>query len=520
MAETNQVIVVQDSSSDSEQRLCHYNAAARGSSTDAKCIFDVDPERLTRIEGVWFCPYHLPWSPWDLEYRFGIEISENDPTRSNLKDHWDEGRRDLFHKTLVRRISDAEGNIDLAGVVTAGDFSLKEIVCKSYLNMADAYFSGQVHFDSVCFALGTSFKSAVFDQGCSFRCSFEFDADFSKALFRQSSSFGACRFRGRTRFDRCVFDGPVHFTGSTFEESITFDRALFCSNSMFNDVTFKWLLVCTNVEFRGEADFACTGSHTPEIGWANFSGCLFSGEAYFDRRQFTSQLDFKDATFETVPRFNGAAIPFSVTFPPINHFLDWQRRPRRRGFFLFTTPGNYSHFEEMSNRYRTLRHLMKQQDAYQEEAMFWELEMRAKERSLPLHRPGNWLPLLVAKLYRISSRYGNSITRPIVFWLLVTVFFAIVVGSVSGHKPRHWDTIRLERSIEFSLQQTVRPLSVWSKEGEEMIRRSIFDLSDGNSNPTGRSLLLVKMVATLETTICLTLIALFGFAIRRRFRMV
>jgi hypothetical protein len=142
------LLVLQNAAS--TQRCC-YNAVARQSSTDVECVFNVQAEYLIKVGDQWFCPYHLPWSPVDLAYRFGIQIPDDDPSRPLLKDRWPEIKKASFQNNLMQRITQTDGNIDLAGVVLAGDFKMEEVVCRSYLNIADSYFPGNVYFRNVHF---------------------------------------------------------------------------------------------------------------------------------------------------------------------------------------------------------------------------------------------------------------------------------------------------------------------------------------------------------------------------------
>jgi uncharacterized protein YjbI with pentapeptide repeats len=496
-----------------EQRCC-YDAVARRSSTDSECVFDVPSEQLINVANSWFCPYHLPWSPLDLEYRFGIQVADDDPSRLRLKDHWDATQRRGFHEELVRRIATSESNIDLAGIVAAGDLRIEEIVCRSYLNIADAYFPRNAIFKNARF-FWVNFKSAEFQMGANFTCIFDHDAEFSNALFRETVSFDGCRFSDRTSFDHCSFLGKAMFNGAVFNREANFADSYFAGSAEFRSAMFRWPVTFERAEFRGIADFSCDDPSVPAIAFADFSECRFFDEASFERRAFATQLDFKRSLFRRAPKFYGSSVPFTVTFPSINCFLDWQRAHRRRvGHFMFRPTSLCLYYSELSNRYRTLRYLMKQQDAYQEEAMFWELEMRAKERSLSIYHPESALLLIISVLYRWAARYGNSISRPAILWALLSFGFAVAYYFLDNQTHTKWDIVRALNSYEFSLQQTIRPFSVWSNEGKDSIRQLLGSVS--NVVPV----FLIRLAATAQTVMSLTLLALFVFAIRRRFRMI
>ncbi len=197
-------------------------------------------------------------------------------------------------------------------------------------------------------------------------------------------------------------------------------------------------------------------------------------------------------------------------FPKQNEFLDWKIVPKE-----FRSKGRSEYYEKAAQAYRTLRYAMKSQDAYEEEARFWGLEMRAKERELSWDRSG-WLPKLLSLLYAASSRYGNSIGRPLAMWLLILVCFAglYAVFRIGFTFEGTWQYLKL---LEFSFLQTVRPFGVWSDEGSRAVIRLVFD-GELFKVPSGQ-ILFVRMLATMQSVLSLACLALFGFALRRQFRM-
>jgi hypothetical protein len=122
-------------------------------------------------------------------------------------------------------------------------------------------------------------------------------------------------------------------------------------------------------------------------------------------------------------------------------------------------------------------------------------------------------PKLFSVLYAATSRYGNSAGRPLLIWSLICVGFALVYACFHvGFKfESSWPYVSL---LDFSFQQTVRPFGVWSDEGAKTVVRLVL----GDVMYSGQ-VLLIRVLATIESVSSLACIALFGFALRRRFRM-
>ncbi len=174
--------------------------------------------------------------------------------------------------------------------------------------------------------------------------------------------------------------------------------------------------------------------------------------------------------------------------------------------------------DRAAHAYRTLRLSMKQQEAHEEEAMFWALEQKSKRSSLGLSEPKNCLPWALSWSYDLLSEYGLNATRPLGWLMCWIAFFALFIYDEIDEKlvcgetlgltdhwlitpgktlvPKIWESC--EKAFGFSVAQSARPFFIW---GDNSI-----------SVPT-------KLLATLDSAISLTLVALFILAVRRRFRM-
>ena len=334
------------------------------------------------------------------------------------------------------------------------------------LDLSDADFR-----DEVVFSVGRVFANAKFD-GCHFRRM----ARFTSSVFRLKLSFEGCDFVGPAQFEGCNLKAvdTMSFDGARFREAVSFRAGV-----------------------------------EPDINGAFFRNTIFENEVGFEGRRFRSSLIFRGAKFARAPRFQDATISFESVFPKLDGFLDWKVVPAGIG-----QGAQKEYFERASQAYRTLRYSMKEQDAYEEEARFWELEMRAKERELSWDKAG-WLPKLFSLLYAASSRYGNSIGRPLAMWTLIWLGFAAIYVSFHAgfHLKAVWPYVE---NLDFSFLQTVRPFGVWSDEGGRRVVGLVFG---GASVVSSGQILLVRLLATVQSVTSLSCVALFGFALRRRFRM-
>lgn len=304
----------------------------------------------------------------------------------------------------------------------------------------------------------TSFEDCHFAQG----------VDFHKAKFADNvAQFKNAKFSGSNAnfFDLRVDGGSLHFEGAQF--------------------------------IRVDANFGTSGilkgadTNTYAIRVADFEGATFSGKAKFINRRFCNRTNFKNVTFEKAPLFHGSELHQDTTFPPIENFKD--------------TKSNGA-----AHAYRTLRLAMKQQEAHEEEAMFWALEQRSKRNNLDLKQPKNWLPWSLSWAYDLLSNYGLNAGLPARWlggWIIYSaVIYACVAGSLEKlTRLDHW-----LGAFGFSIAQMARPFFIWGDYDGADIKAALG--SDVFS-------FLIKMLATVDSIVSLTLIALFILAVRRRFRM-
>lgn len=480
---------------------CTYSASKRGVAKQVACQFG--NEDLIKIQDEDFCQYHLPWSPKDLAQRFGVIISDHIADRKKLKDCWDGPRSSSFHERFLKKLFNGD---DLTGVTLASDLNLTQTI--QNLVIVDGYFPKQTKIDQRVHKL--EFRNCEFCERVEFRGGAAFAFDVSNSIFAEEMTIsGAVQ---SACFDEAVFCKRANLQGVAFQKEATFNRCQFLGPSRFDNCNFEDAEIVSfdGAIFTGPASFRAGGAHTA-LNRMFFRDVIFKSDVGFEGRRFRSSLVFRGAKFFRAPRFQDAEISFESVFPKLENFYDVKMIPE--GVRSRSITGKREYYENAAQAYRTLRYAMKAQDAYEEEALFWELEMRAKQRALAWDRAG-WLPKIFSFLYAETSRYGNSIERPILLWLLLLALFAAIY-SVFRADGGLSIVAGLDLS-EFSFQQTIRPFGVWTDEGARTIGRLVLT---GEGIQAQITTLVIRLLATIQSVVSLACIALFGFALRRRFRM-
>lgn len=549
-----------------ELKTCCYERPGSSDRESQGCQFlgkDGVTLEVHEPSGLLFCQYHLPMSSKEQLERFG---RSGGTKKGDFKELWSEDRSSAFLEDIERQIRDAyQKNLhcDLSGVVFPGsvEFSLTKFPSISF---DDCHFAGpSTDFSGLDFEGGNAtfcgarftggpsrFVSTVFSGG---RVDFE-DAkfsggpvDFEDARFSGGeASFGKSEFSGgyaefgdadfsggRANFRDAQFsggyacfedakfsNGEAVFEGAQFSGGFAyFDSVRFLGGQInFNAAQFTGGQAdFRNAEFHSFTDFGASAfprHETPadnDFRIAIFSEAIFLSDVVFGNRSFLFHADFSSTVFSKAPEFHGCTLHQDTLFPPIENFKDTEEW-------------------HAAHAYRTLRLAMKQQEAHEEEAMFWALEQRSKRNNLDLTKPQNWLPWGLSWSYDLLSEYGLNSARPLgwlVCWLLLYGLLVydnlnattacwkdhIHAGqwlTVPGNTlvPEIWSSC--EKIVSFSIAQSARPFFIWGDyEGKDI------------TTALGESAFTfwIKVAATFDSAVSLTLVALFILAVRRRFRM-
>ncbi len=484
---------------------------------DPGCQFKVQENQLTEVDGETWCHYHLPL--------------RNKDKQETQKAQWNYERIEQFNKAVfiwIRKAFDEKEVCDLTGTVFPGDIDFSKIEVFPPVSFFNTQFSGDAEFAKARFSGTADFREAQFSGPAWFRgaqfsgiaefekAQFSGDAEFweaqfsatarfigaqfsgtawfKKAQFSDITGFRGAQFSGSAEFGEAQFSDTAGFRGARFSGSARFGKAQFNGNAGFEKAQFSGAAEFEKAQFSGDAEFQAAGdTSTPEairantFHWVTFENVVFSGPVSFLNRQFLDTTNFKGCVFNYAPAFHNCALHQGTNF--------------RGTQFLDTTS------EGSAEAYRTLKLAMENVRARQEEAMFYALE----QQSLRARKDTPWSTWAVSHLYHLTASYGQSFIRPLGWLLGITVFcfllYATVVylSSFSGHHPGE----DLRGILDFTMEQLVRPFSVWSADGGKALK----------GIPKGPLPLVVNVIATFQSIFSLSLLALFLLALRRRFKM-
>jgi hypothetical protein len=301
--------------------------------------------------------------------------------------------------------------------------------------------------------------------------------DFRKFIFPGEADFTEAELAGLTFFDEANFEGPAWFRGL---ES--------------NDVDFNWAIFAQQVSFL-QATFSGAGHfyHAHFMKSADFRAIRSRGIFDLEGAKFTRLPNFTQAHFEEAPDMQDVHVP-------IPHFFGIGRR------------------EEVS-AYRALRRIALQGHDYENEAMAFKGEIRAKR--FTVHKPWHaafWFGLL----YDGFSDFGRSMIRPLCLWLLsvaaLTTTYLASASKLLDSKETcadgapHWlKALYLSVKSALPVVSTLRPDEVRS------ISACLYGLPPGNQEQVFPSVsAFIQLGQNLWSAV---LIFLFLLAVRNQFKI-
>jgi len=311
------------------------------------------------------------------------------------------------------------------------------------------------------------FSGATFTQAANFyRATFTQDTFFSSATFAQYASFGGATFTQNAGFYRATFTQNADFVGATFTQYASFGEARFAQNASFIGATF------TQKANFGSATF---------VQKANFKNAKFLEAAEFRETKFRGHdKDRKEKTKEVLPgsvfslaefsqpekivfykTYLGQALFHNCDVSKVNFSLvTWRPREHSGKRMVLEEQVDLQFAEDLKpakgslddRRYRLIAELYQQlKKNYDERKDYWTAgdfhygEMEMKRRSTK--RPGNFIRFLLGFLgearmnrvrswwhprlslvawYKYTSEYGESYMRPLAFFVLVLLLFALL----------------------------------------------------------------------------------------------
>jgi hypothetical protein len=371
-----------------------------------------------------------------------------------------------------------------------------------------AYFSGSTFFDDTTFG-GTQFsEEAAFDRGKSER-----EMSFRSAKFRGSCDFGEWEFGGLVDFDKATFGVTMNFRATIFSKLATFREMLWPPDAIgwhraFDQALFRATAVFTGAGFQSLAAFD---------GAALERGVVFDDELKenadkrFRRERAAAE---ETAVFDHARWREEQAKAAGSGTPPTSI-----EELRELGGFRKTSKGvqlRDQRLAELERGCRVLKQAMERASNKTREQDFYRYELMARraQSSTPLTER------LFSYLYDWVGNYGASIGRPFLAVLGLTLFFAWVYwsidpasasGGLAAIRPGAPVDPAWERAVSFSASR-VFPFGAFEDVSTKWIGK--YEEARG-----GLPVFWVRVLASVQSVLALTLVFVLGLAVRRKFQI-
>jgi len=484
------------------------------------CQFDFRDEELHTFDGKSWCLFHLPMKDINDVYS-----DKNDWTTDNT-----------FFNRMIESASRVarDGRLDLSGVVFPSDVNVSDKQLSS-LVFFNCVFYGSVKFNNTrfmdlifkeCrFKKFVHFTNVIIEKDCLFsrsnissgiildNCDIGLESDFShitsdgwtyfvNVRFEKKSNFSHSKlrkaifqkseFKAIVRFNETKFVDGADFSHVKFFHEARFRKSEFSGDTHFNEASFgqsAWFDRCQffeDVNFIGGGQKTVAGPlNNNTFGYLTFENARFFKGVTFDNRTFQFSTNFKNCVFSIAPNFHNCVLHQNTDFGSLSD----RQFPDTRS-------------EHAPRAYRTLKLSMENVRAWQEAARFFALELESirSRKSTPLSVK------IISFLYKHVSSYGQRIDLPILWLVCSTLIFFIIYVDVLLFPGVGW--MGWKSAATLALRNLIYPISVWQSSPAKEI-----------STVSEEGLFVIRLLSTLQWIISLGLIAMFIFAIRRRFKL-
>jgi len=433
------------------------------------------------------------------------------------------------------------------------------------VNLNGALLIGYADFTRATFTDTSTFTGARFAAD---------RADFSEATFSHHAQFEQTQFGGMVDFFGVQFLNRALFDGAQFLDYLGFYKTAFVRRLSINDARFYGKV---NLEGVTDGDPIAQSPQGIRL-WANGDGepsgltgtldaaggpseqsfrslpklharrAEFHETANFSNRDLLSPSTFREAQFYERAQFFGSDIHASVNFhgtgfrkalrynpghlpkypeallrlrylgEGTGDYATWKKaycrgRVERRGED-FTAD---SYFDSLETSFRTLKQMMEDRRDRVREGEFFNLELRARRKRTDVP----WWERVASFIYWGISDYGNSIFRPLAVMLMLYVGLSLLYFAMGDHENLFSAGVRfvpshLYSAFGFSWNNVFSPFSVLDPQrfsGGDPWAHDLVVSPDAGFD------FRVKVIATMQSLLTLTLAFLAGLAGRRRFQI-
>ncbi len=254
---------------------------------------------------------------------------------------------------------------------------------------------------------------------------------FDGFVFPSIARFERATFSGIARFGSAIFSGDAGFGGQTFPSDVFFNHATFKEKANFSIVKFERIAQFNGARFLGDADFNA-----------------MRGERSFSMADaiFEAVPDFIQAHFEEAPRLDNMRVAGRLLTSGDGKPSRQAKLHRKLKSLSYTYRRITSADHNIPARWRALKRLAIEGHDTDRELDFFSGEIRSARFAgdwplrWPVWKASAWngfLRFWAGLLYQIFSNFGRSLLRPVMFWGLLIINFAVYfLGQNEGMTAR------------------------------------------------------------------------------------
>ena len=386
-------------------------------------------------------------------------------------------------------------------------------------------------FRHATFPVPASFESATFSGYASFEsATFSRIAYFHSATFSGDAFFESATFKGYVFFGSATFKGDANFGNSTFARNANFRSATFCSTLDMSYACFAILGDFTEVIIGGKVRFTWPGvGHArQEKEQERKRGRVLLKDLKFEKKgnegpllnlrgnilQEDCKLLIHDTKMERVllEGTDCRLIEFyNVSWEEAKERGHAKRRIVGDEYYLRYNLGAFGDdkpswneiavtYQQLADRFRKdLDH----PTANDFERGIFEARLEAAKAKK------DWRNCFLLGAYKFASDFSGSILRPVLWTLLLTAIAAVIYGGILYDG---FCNVSLWPGFDIIFQSIVAALRVVS------LDRHWFSTAVDEANLSDLARFLLSATAVLQTLLTATLITLFIFSVRRRFK--
>ena len=275
---------------------------------------------------------------------------------------------------------------------------------------------------------------------------FEKDADFSRSTFNGETALIGTRSEGRFRLVLCRFNGPARLSSCHFFKEAEFHSSVFCQefelySNFYEMGNFGNCVFHSAVKFQGSRNIS-VGIDTARIGFRTYTPDKITERGTGYQEEIT-KVFWKYCNLSNVSFLNPSRVTFQLVdlrcatvwgtnFRGVTFIdVDWyQQALGRRGIFdhvylIDNNDKNYVAYmlPRVETAYRHMRSTFEEARDFSIASDFYVNELDVRR-----WRQGGLCGSLlsVAAAYGLCSRYGTSIPRALIVFLLIYVLYALL----------------------------------------------------------------------------------------------